>query len=249
MPVLTAEQIQSFKDHGYLIVPGLIEPAYIDAWRRCFWDHLGGTPDDPESWRNKPFEAEGFKIQPEHAMFNRHPKMQAIVSQLGGGNFIGGDQGAPLIHWPSKRDVWSPTRWGHVDAYPPAFWWPFMLAATTYAYDVEPMGGGFQYWPDSHHTTHQHFLKHPHMIDGQFSREPGFEWSEENDFTNIAPLPPREFTGTAGDVIFWHSFLVHTGSANIRQSPRLGVFSRWQHRDQDAIKYEVPANLWKYWAV
>ena len=29
----------------------------------------------------------------------------------------------------------------------------------------------------------------------------------------------------------WHNFLCHGGSTNARSSPRLGVFSRWQHTD------------------
>ena len=123
-----------------------------------------------------------------------------------------------------------------------------MIAATTYAYDVEPGGGAFQYWPGSHHSTHQHFRAHPELIDGQFSLDPAFNWGGRNDFTSIAPHPPREFVAAAGDVIFWHAFLVHTGSANIRPTPRVGIFCRWRHRDQEAIKYEIPQDLWKYWA-
>ena len=29
----------------------------------------------------------------------------------------------------------------------------------------------------------------------------------------------------------WHNFLCHGGSTNSRTSPRLGVFSRWHHKD------------------
>ena len=29
----------------------------------------------------------------------------------------------------------------------------------------------------------------------------------------------------------WHNFLCHGGSTNARSSPRLGVFSRWHHKD------------------
>lgn len=245
--MLNAEQIESFKRDGYLILRSVIEPVYIDAWRRAFWELVGGTLDDPASWKNKLYVLENYKLDPELAL-NAHPKVRAVVEQLGGGHFGGGGC-QPLVHWPSARNDWSPTPWGHVDAYPPSGWYPFMLAATAYAYDVEPMGGGFTYWPQSHHSTHKHFLAHPEMIDGQFSREPGFNWGGPNDFTRIAPMPSREFTARAGDVIFWHAFLVHTGSSNIRTVPRVGFFSRYTHKNQDAIKYEIPQNLWKYWAI
>lgn len=246
--MLTTDQIDSFKQNGFLILRSVIEPVVIDVWRRCFWERIDANPNDPSTWRGKPHSPEGFQMVPAEAALNRHPKVVAAITQLGGGNFVG-DSGPPLVNWPQEGKAWSPTKWGHVDAYPPTFWYPFMLAATAYAYDVEPMGGGFTYWPQSHHTTHKRFLANPEMIDGKWAREPDFDWGGPNEFTQLAPLPPREFTAGAGDVILWHSFLVHTGSLNIRNSPRIGYFSRFRHKDQEAIKHEVPANLWKYWAV
>ena len=53
----------------------------------------------------------------------------------------------------------------------------------------------------------------------------------------------------AGDVIFWHCFLCHTGSANIRSKPRLGLFARWHYAERETMRYEVPEDLWKYWAI
>ena len=53
----------------------------------------------------------------------------------------------------------------------------------------------------------------------------------------------------AGDVIFWHCFLCHTGSVNIRSKPRLGLFARWHYAERETMRYEVPEDLWKYWAI
>ena len=33
-----------------------------------------------------------------------------------------------------------------------------------------------------------------------------------------------EFIGAAGDVVLWHAFLCHTGSANVKDVPRFGIF-------------------------
>jgi len=245
--MLTADEVEFFKQNGYVILRSAIAPVVIDTWRRAFWEMIEADPDDRSSWRKKPYVAEGFTL-PEAAQFRNQPAVSEAVAQLGGGRFRG-DSGPPLVHWPNGSNAWSPTQWGHVDGYPPSFWFPFMLAATAYAYDVESMGGAFTYWPQSHLTTHKRFLANPEMIDGKWSREPDFDWSSRNEFTQLAPLPSREFTARAGDVILWHSFLVHTGSANIRNWPRVGMFARFWHEDQEAIKYEVPENLWKYWAV
>lgn len=246
--MLTPSQISFFQQHGYLILPSAIAPVVIDVWRRSFWNAAAVDPHDRDTWRNARPVGEHFKLEHPEAALHRQPVVADAIDHLGGGRFVG-DAGPPLVYWPSGAHAWRPTRWGHVDAYPPSFWYPFMIAATAYAFDVEPMGGAFTYWPGSHHSTHRRFLANPEMIDGKWAREPGFDWGGPNEFTDLAPHPPREFVARAGDVILWHAFLVHTASMNIRSSPRVGFFSRFCHREQEAIKYDVPTNLWKYWGV
>ena len=121
-----------------------------------------------------------------------------------------------------------------------------MLGATTYMYDVESEGGAFIYWPKSHLTTHDYFLAYPTHIDGSFRDKEGWGWEI---FSDRSPEPPCQFTAKAGDVIFWHCFLCHTGSANIRQVPRFGVFARWSHKEKENMRHEIPADLWKYWSI
>lgn len=247
--MLTAEQVEHFKTHGFVRVPGVIEPVYLQEWRRQFWSFLGAEEGDPTTWHKKPYVMSEFVIQPAELRVDQHPRVRAILQQLGGGHFVGGGGGTPLVHWPRPDTAWSPTRWGHLDGYYPGSWGPFMLAATTYLYDCEPFGGAFQYWPDSHLSSHRHFLEHPEQVDGRFRDEHGFDWGGPNIFTKLAPRPPEHFYGNAGDVLFWHAYLVHTGSANIRAMPRAAFIARWRHRDQDRFRYEIPENLWKYWAV
>ena len=67
--------------------------------------------------------------------------------------------------------------------------------------------------------------------------------------SDLSPEGPREFIGAAGDVVLWHAFLCHTGSANIRDIPRFGIFARYSHQKREEIKYEIPDDLWKYWAI
>ena len=57
----------------------------------------------------------------------------------------------------------------------------------------------------------------------------------------------------AGDVILWHHWLMHNGSMNVRNFPRLGLFARWHHKDWSVIKYDKggirsDGDLWKYWS-
>ena len=121
-----------------------------------------------------------------------------------------------------------------------------MLGATSYMYNVESKGGAFVYWPKSHLSTHEYFLDHPTHIDGSFRNKEGWGWEI---FSDRSPEGPCQFTAQAGDVIFWHCFLCHTGSANVRQLPRFGVFARWFYKEKEKMRYEIPADLWKYWSI
>ena len=115
-----------------------------------------------------------------------------------------------------------------------------MYGATVYLYDVAPGGGAFIYWPRSHQSTHAYFQKHPQEIVGTFDHQ---------RMCDIAPEAPCEFIAKAGTVVFCHAFLCHTGSKNVRATPRCALFARYHHEDRDAIRDEVPDDLWKYWAI
>jgi len=62
---------------------------------------------------------------------------------------------------------------------------------------------------------------------------------------------PVEFLGKAGDTLIWDSFLFHSGSVNVNPTPRFGIVARFSHRrtEDPVYRYEVPEDLWKYWAI
>ena len=241
--MLTTEQIAFFQEHGYLILKNLIDPEIVDEWRAQVWEHFGSSFETPETWPND-YEIQGFTFSP---LFGHLPVMQEVTEQLGGGQFFTGGGGSPIIKWPKPEEAWSMPKDGHIDAYGAvAGWSPFMVGATTYLYDAEPKGGAFIFWPRSHYSTHKYFLQYPEQIDGSFYDIEGWNWDVLSD---LSPEGPREFIGAAGDVVLWHAFLCHTGSENIRSVPRFGLFARYAHKQQEEFKYEIPEDLWKYWAI
>ena len=242
---LTADQITFFKEQGYLIQRKLIDPAQIASWQDQFWTHLGADADDPATWPEG-HVIEGFTTDPP---LSEVPQVKAIVEQLGGGKFAGGD-GSMLVGWPKQDQPWSLSGTGHLDGYGSGGWkGGFMLAATSYMHDIEPKGGGFTYWPRSHLSTHDYFLKYPIQIDGSFNKTAEWDQKAWGIFTERAPHGRVEFPGRAGDVIFWHGFLCHCGSPNSRPVPRTGVFSRWYHADREQMRCDIAPDLWKYWVI
>ena len=250
---LDADQIAFFKANGFLILEHLVDEDTRKDWRDQIWAALGVRPDAPETWSDRR-KLNDFQFGPPDRQPTHYHKYQAIGKQLGGGDFCRGPDdhgggGAPLPKWPNpeKANEWTMPDSGHIDGYAAHIGQPhvpFMVGFTTYLYDVAPCGGGFIYWPGSHLTTHRYFLD-PDEITGDFRKH------NRPIFSEIAPEPPREFTGKAGDVLLWHSGLCHNGSVNVNPSPRFAVIVRYAHRlkEDPAFKMEVPEDLWKYWAI
>ena len=239
--MLTEKQVTFFQENGYLILENVIDTEVIDEWREQIWKHFNSSLETPETWPDD-YVVQNFGFSPQ---FGQLPVMREVIQQFSGGEFAGGG-GSPLVKWPKPDEDWKMPGSGHIDAYGPGGWSPFMLGATTYLYDVEPGGGAFVYWPKSHHTTHEYFLKYPEQVDGSFRDIEGWGW---HMFSDLSPEGPREFIAAAGDIVLWHAYLCHTGSANVRNIPRVGIFARYHHKRREDIRYEIPDDLWKYWTV
>jgi hypothetical protein len=243
---LSAEQIDHFKTHGFVILRGFIDDDTLGAWRDQFWTHIGADRDDGSTWPDD-YVVKEFNVEPR---LGQLPQMLPLIDQLGGGMFAGGG-GSMLVQWPKPDSQWQAPQTGHIDGYGPGGWGGgFMLGATTYLEDVEPGGGGFYYWPDSHLPVAQYFREHPEQIDGSFRERDDWEERTWGIFSDDCDSEPREFTGAAGDLILWHCYLCHTGSPNVNARPRQGVFARWHRSDNEQMKWDVGGpDLWKYWSI
>jgi len=244
---LADEQIQHFKKHGFLILKNLLDQFSIDQWRKQIWRELEASLNQPESWPTEKSGLDDYQYDPPESAFAHYPALASIIQQLGGGNFAAGG-GTPIIRWPELGRSWELPQSGHIDAYG-GYWAPFMIGATTYLYDVEPKGGAFIFWPDSHHVAHRYFRQNPTQVDGSFMKKEGFSWDV---FCDNPKTGGQEFVADAGDVVLWHSYLTHNGSTNVNDSPRMALFARWPHyqqRQSTEFRYEIPEDLWKYWAI
>ncbi len=243
---LNAQQIAHFKLNGCLILKNVFDEETIEVWRRQIWRTLGSSLEEPGSWPKDTSGLNCYINDPPESAPTNHSLMKAIIDQLGGGAFEWG-HGVPIIRWPEPEQTWDMPRTGHIDAYG-GRWLPFMIGATTYLYDVEPGGGAFIYWPGSHHAAQRYFLEHPLQVDGSFLEIEGFSWDV---FCDNPATGGREFTAKAGDVVLWHAYLTHNGSKNTSQTPRIALFSRWSHKkhQEKPFRYEIPEDLWKYWAI
>jgi hypothetical protein len=140
-----------------------------------------------------------------------HPALTSIIQQLGGGAFVAGG-GVPTIRWPEPEKSWKMPKSGHIDAYGASGWLPFMVGATAYLYDVEPKGGAFMFWPDSHHAAHRYFRQNPELVDGSFLKEEGFSWHTFGDsLCDNLQTGGQEFVAGAGELVIFCGAIVGAG--------------------------------------
>lgn len=50
---LTPSDRDHFLQHGWLHVPGAINPKYLDPWLENLWVRLGYDPNDPSTWKEQ----------------------------------------------------------------------------------------------------------------------------------------------------------------------------------------------------
>src|SRR5688500_8791433 len=97
---VSAEQVQFFKDNGYLVIPGFMEQAKVEAVKSRLLDLIEGNHDwpddffqvlDPAKYKNArggqlPFGVQGPSRREEvFAAIADHPRLQAAMSALIGG--------------------------------------------------------------------------------------------------------------------------------------------------------------------
>ena len=96
-------------------------------------------------------------------------------------------------------------------------------------------------WPGSHRDVYT-------------SHEKRFDFSARAKFLNVFRQhnvkAPFELTGSAGDVLFFHHRLFHSGSNNFGDTIRFGILNDFIPSNFDEIRGGTPTaeNMWDYWS-
>ena len=231
-----------FKENGYLVMRGAVEPETVDAALDRLWGALDEDRDDPESWIRKGYRTVPIGGEDIIAGTTYNNRVFAMAEELVGKDKLNTGGGAgPHINFPDPDREWREPGGGHLDGYhtptngvPKGVVGSFTLGATVYLDKVEKQGGGFTVWPESHRIWAEYFRHH------DLDSLPG----------GVAPFdlgPSYEFTGDGGDVCFWHHQMSHTAGSNCGHNVRIALISRYRRKDLDQIKFETPDDMWKYW--
>lgn len=231
---LEPADIAFFRSHGYLIKRGLLadQTEALSEANEYFWANVprcGLRKDDPTTWIDDPashWQPEdhvrvGSLVGTNWKMRSRgdagigtesflvdqlanHPKMLNVASA-----FLG-SQIKPVRRVRGIYGVFPVADTATDRVYPHGDYMASQLSAMVLLCDVRSRCGGFTLWPGSHRRLHTCWDR----VSGSTITGARVEsYARERDQL-LRDTRPVEFTGSAGDVIWWHPRLIHAAGVN-----------------------------------
>lgn len=228
---LSAAQKEQFIRDGYVAVSGLIPDDIIAATRDNICNSMNISVTDSTTWPTEE-RAVPWDIV-ELTQGCRTEKMDDAAQELVGGvlmrrmciSSVLDMQGKPpytkgfipVLAFPragEKRYDGENHKDGfHVDGIHFVTLWPqkILLVALVYLTDTETFGGATVVRPGSHRQIFEHWAK--------LGRQP----SAQETMADLEYSRPTAVSGKAGDVIFMHHLMVHSGSPNHDNHVRVAI--------------------------
>lgn len=250
--MLTKQQQDTYDRDGYIVLPGLVSERACERMCARVWDALetvhGIRAGEPDTWTHPmPRGLQELCKSDGLAEIASPAFLAATDDLLGQGTWDPPPHwGGPLPNFPTRSPWIVPFRMWHLD-YPVRgnFGSRFATKALCLLAPLAPRGGGTLLVAGSHRLcerlarnaaggnagrsseVRQHLAaEHPWFGDlVTRSEQPDRIERYMVDGTEIDDVPLRvvEFTGEAGDVLFFHPWLFHNSSPNSSDTPRMLV--------------------------
>ena len=238
-PLLNEKEIKHFKKEGFIVKRQLIKAKQtFQKVKAHIWANVPRSlmeRNNPQTWIEPPEDAwtEADSLNVGH-LANKNWKMRSKgPNGLGTEDFLVKDIanspnmlkvvrsliGSPVRPARRVRGIYCvfPSKPGSTDKYNVHVdYIPSHITAMVIADQIKPMCGGFMLWPGSHIELHPYWnTAHGGGMDPERSQK--FLEAREKIIRETSPV---EFTGSAGDVVFWHPRALH--SAGINHSAEIG---------------------------
>jgi hypothetical protein len=241
--MLNKNQVEEFKQNGILIIRDFFSAAEIEHWNNealAFYNY----PVSAEDWR-----LALIKYGKNNFHFTKDPspdsysKMKLLYACLNKNIAWIGENEIEFVS-PQPDAEWLGPRLPHLD-FPVYDSIRTLVNCVFYLSDVPVFGGPFMYWPKSHIVSWDYFKENPedYMAQGDIG--------QDEVFIRIKKRIAEEaiqFAGKAGDLLIWHSLILHSGSINKSLSARKAVFGRWGERLKENEKhFDFDRDIWSGW--
>jgi hypothetical protein len=241
---LTEVQTRALVDEGYLLVPGLVSRARVDAALRAINHSLGEqgiARDALWTLRAQTFCPELVSAPAILDLYRDTPLRDLAEAALGADRVRVPTTGQIALRFPQAVDEPRESH-PHIDGMPgplngvaPNTIFHFTALGGVFLSDAEaPFHGNFTVWPGTHQTLAAHFARH-----GTAGLLTGFP--------PITKPPARQLRVRAGDGLLAHYQLAHGAAPNVGPHVRYAVFFRLFHQAHDAQSTATMTDIWREW--
>lgn len=207
-PVFTANELEFWEEHGYVLLHDAISPTACRAVEAAIWEFLGMDRDDPESWYVPSDHGimRQFFHHPALEVARRSQRVHKAFAQIWDTSDLWMTVDRVSFN-PPERASWEFTgphlHWDTSLTVPV----PFGVSGLIYLTDTEANQGAFTCVPGFHRR-----------IDQWLSELPSGADPRKQDLHSLSAMP---IAGKAGDLIIWHKALPHGSRPNTVAHPRI----------------------------
>ncbi|MDE2125888.1 MAG: phytanoyl-CoA dioxygenase family protein [Armatimonadetes bacterium] len=240
---LSYAQKRQFVDLGYVVVPGVVPTALVNAALRAINACLDqGLPAERMQEMRAQSYCKEIQTQPVISdLFNRSPAHALLESMVGEGTIPEATGAQIALRFPSLADPPRPPS-PHIDGIhtptngvPKGVIQNFTGLVGIYLSGVnEEYAGNFAVWPGSHARLQQFFrdTSPEAILDGM----PKIDLGE-----------PTQIMAQAGDVAICHYLLAHSACANVSPFIRYATYFRMHKQGHAERLRSTMVNMWEEW--
>lgn len=239
---MTPAESDEFVRNGFIVKRGLLSAEHCARCLDTAWRILGtkGLTQDPGTWKRTYARRgvvkirDGIQQDPAVDAIANDANVQRVARELIGADVENLGVRGLYPTFPIPRRISRPYE-AHIENHSVQLFVMYYLAA------VGVRGAGLYVWPGSHHDVYA-------TMERKFDYCPTPTFIEAYDRYNV--LGPIEWTGAAGDVLFAHHRLMHSGSNNFSRRVRFAVLHDFLSRDYESLRLERgdTAQMWDYWS-
>ncbi len=246
-PLITPEQIESFRQNGFLKLPGIVPSELVDRAKRAINADLGQNgmhPDKLPEYRSQTYCRDLTTKPPITDLYNASPLKAVAEAFIGEEKIKPVGSGQIALRFPAADMEAAPRPPGpHLDGmYSPnngvkeGTIGNFTALLGVFLTDLpREYMGNFAVWPGTHTLYETYFREHGPQ-------------SLLNGMPPVEMPAPQQFLGQAGDAALVHYQLAHGIAGNISPNIRYAIFFRLFHVDHDQNKWDCMTDVWKEWA-
>ena len=241
---LTPVQRRALLEEGYVVLPGAIPRARVEAALHAINRSLGEqglAPDKLTQYRSQSYCPELQGSEAISGLYNDTPLRDVAESLIGPGKVRPVRGGQVALRFPNTDAPRAPG--AHIDGmYSPTNGVKqgtianFTALAGVFLSDLPTAdAGNFSVWPGSHLLHEAYFRDHgpQALLEGM---------------PKVTMPQPRQITAHAGDAVICHYLLGHGVAGNTSPHTRYAIFFRLTHTEHDGSKWESMTDAWLEWA-